>query len=176
MRNVALGITAAVAVVLVLLGHTFGRAETLHTYRPDLPPAALANGCFPLPHGLHLDFDYQVRTDGDRPVGSGSRRTLVMQFDLISLEQVRARLAGDFRKAGFRQVGSGTGDRLAFRRAGTGRVTAVLTRLPDASPSTIVQGSITFDLPSIAQQGHSLVCDDPGSTKRFPADWKLRHL
>lgn len=176
MRNVALGIATAVAVALVLLGHTFGRAETTHTYRPDLPPAALANGCFPLPHGLRLDFDYQVRSDGDHRVGSGSRRTLVMQVDLISLDQVRARLVSDFRRAGFRQVGSDTGDRLAFQRADTGKVGAVLTPLPDPIPGSIVSGSITFDLPTISQQGNSLACDDPYSTKRFPPDWKLRHL
>jgi hypothetical protein len=176
MRTVALGIATAVAVVLVLLGHTFGRAETTHTYRPDVPPAALDNGCFPLPHGLHLDFDYQVRADGDIPVGSGSRRTLLMQFDLISLDQVRARLVGDFRRAGFKRIGSDRGDRLMFRRADTGTVSAVLAPLPDLIPGAIVQGTITFALPSIPQQGSSLACDDPYSTKRFPPDWKLRHL
>lgn len=168
--------STAVAVVLVLLGHTFGRAPTRHTYRPALPPAALDNGCFPLPDGLRLDFDHQVRSDGDHPVREGSRRRLVMQFDLLSPDAVRTRLVADFERAGFHLVGPGDGDRLAFRRAGTGRVVAVLAPLAHPIPGAIVRGTLTLDLPSIPLAGGGLACDDPFSTKRFPPDWKLRQL
>ncbi|HYG92231.1 MAG TPA: hypothetical protein VD859_01480, partial [Nocardioides sp.] len=42
---------AVVVLAVLLLSHRIGRAEPTGDYRPELPPDALTNGCYPLPSG-----------------------------------------------------------------------------------------------------------------------------
>ena len=134
------------AVALVLLSGSFGRAHPTGSYRPDLPPAALTNGCWPLPGGVVLDFPHQVRTDGE--VGDPPRRHLVLQFDEIDADTARDLVEEAFRSAGFVQSSPAGSERLAFEKPGVGAVTAEVTPLPGAGEEYVVRGTIVLDLPS----------------------------
>lgn len=149
-----LGLAGVVAALVVIgISPHLGRAEPLATYRPTLPPAALDSGCFPLPAGLHLDFPYQVRRDGDVATPAGMRRRLVLQYDELSADQVRRRLEGELAAAGLSARSAtvtpipGVGDAVV-------RGTVVLTLPPARSP---------VGRPDIADQ----FCSNPASTKRF---------
>jgi hypothetical protein len=165
--RIATTILVGVAVALVLLSGSFGRAHPTGNYRPDLPPAALTNGCWPLPAGIAFDFPHQVRTDGD--IGDPPRRHLVLQFDVIDADTARARVEEAFRSAGFEQSSSAGAERLVFEKPGYGSVIADVTPLAGAE-EYVVRGTIALDLPSSAPLTDDEVCDQPFSTKRFAAD------
>lgn len=170
-RRAATGLAVVVVLVLVALSPSFGRAEPTGNYRPDLPPDALTNGCYPLPDGLTLDFPYQVRTDGDVTVEGEQRRELTVQYDVVDADDVVESLTSSFREAGFTTV-TDSGDELAFERPDTGTVTATVTPLEDIPDDSIVRGTVVLDLPSVPLSSDDPVCDDPYSTKRFPDSYE----
>jgi hypothetical protein len=157
-------VLAGVAVVVVLLSGSFGRAHPTGNYRPDLPPAALTNGCWALPVGVDLDFPHQVRTDGD--VGEPPRRHLVLQFDEIDAETARDEVSEAFRSAGFEQGAAADPQQLSFEKPGVGSVTADVTPL-EGSEDYVVRGTIVLDLPSSEPLTDDPVCGQTFSTKRF---------
>jgi hypothetical protein len=176
-RRVSVGLVVFLALALVALSPQFGRAEPEGSYRPVLDPPALELPCYPLPHGLTLDFAHQVRTDGDGDVGDGrTRRELVVQYDLVDADQVRESLTTSFVRAGFtpQPGGGGTGaaEALVFARPDTGPVSAEVEQLPDIPADSTVRGTVTFDLPSIPVASDDPVCDDPYATKRFPESYE----
>lgn len=164
-RSVATTVLVGLIGVLVLLGGSFGRAHPTGDYRPDLPPAALTNGCWPLPAGVVLDFPHQVRSDGD--FGEPPRRHLVLQFDVIDAETARERLVESFQSSGFEWTSSASNERLVFEKAGVGSVTATVTPLDGADADYVVRGTIALDLPSSEPLTDAHVCGQPFSTKRF---------
>jgi hypothetical protein len=157
----------AVAVLLVLLSPSFGRAEPTGRYRPPLPPDALTNGCYPLPDGLTVDFPYQVRTDEDlaeRPV-----RRLVLQYDRIDAAEAQQRLSEALTRAGFAPSVPSRPGVLRFAKPGTGQVEAVIAPIPRVTADDLVQGTVELILPVAQLQSDSPDCLDPFSTKRFAA-------
>lgn len=165
------GLAVVVVLLVVALSPSFGRAEPTGNYRPDLAPAALDTGCYPLPEGLTLDFPYQVRTDGDVIVDGEQRRELRLQYDLVGAEEVVESLTASFLDAGFTAVAP-TGDVLEFERADAGSVTATVTPLADVPEDSIVRGTVVFDLPSVPLASDDPICDDPYATKRFPESYE----
>jgi len=159
------GSVAAVAVVLAAFSNSFGRAEPTGNYRPPLQTAALDTGCFPLPDGVHFDFPFQVRRDGDIETSEGQRRRLWLQYDLIGDEEARAGLLEAFTRAGFRVVRD---DPLAaeVRKPGVGPVSWRIEPL-DVADDVAVQGNVYFDLPTIEAQSDDPMCQDRFTTKRF---------
>ncbi len=162
--RIATTLLVGIAVALVLLSGSFGRAHPTGSYRPDLPPAALTNGCWPLPDGVVFGFPHQVRTDGD----VGDRRQLVLQFDVVDAETAREMVEQAFQAAGFAQSSSAGAERLVFEKPGFGSVSADVEPLPGAE-EYVVRGTIALDLPSSAPPSDDPVCDQPFSTKRFAA-------
>jgi hypothetical protein len=140
---------AAVLLALVLVSPHVGRAEPSGNYRPPLPAAALATGCYPLPAGMSLDFPYQVRSDGD----VGQRRRLVLQYDQVDKATVVSRLGA------------------ALARAGLPADSATVTAYPRIPSDSVVRGQIVLDLPQEEVKSHDPQCDNPFSTKRFPPSW-----
>ena len=169
-RRGGLLLGGAVVLLLVVLSPSFGRAHPTGNYRPDLPPAALNTGCFPLPAGLVLPFAHQVRTDGDVDTPGGPRRRLVVQFDLVDADTARAALYEAFVAAGFARV-PGPPEQATFSRPSTGPVGVTVTAL-DVAPDVVVQGYVVLDLPSIPVASQDPVCDDPYATKRFPPSYE----
>jgi hypothetical protein len=166
-RRVAGLVLVAVAVGLVLVSGSFGRAHPTGSYRPELPPAALSNGCWPLPPGVTFDFPHQVRSDAD--VGDPPRRRLVLQFDVIDADAARALVGDAFVSAGFDRRVSTDPERLVFDKASYGTVNVEMTPLP-AAEEFVVRGTVVLDLPTSEPLTTSPVCDQPFSTKRFLAD------
>jgi hypothetical protein len=166
-RRVAGLVLVSVAVGLVLVSGSFGRAHPTGSYRPDPPPAALSNGCWPLPPGVAFDFPHQVRSDAD--VGDPPRRRLVLQFDVIDADAARALVDDAFVSAGFDRRVSTDPERLVFDKAGFGTVNAEVTPLPDAE-EFVVRGTVVLELPTSEPLTTRPVCDQPFSTKRFLAD------
>ena len=158
-----------VAVALILLSGSFGRAHPTGSYRPDLPPAALTNGCWPLPDGVVLGFPHQVRSDGE--AGDPPRRHLVLQFDEIDAVTARHLVEEAFRVAGFVQSSPAGNEQVVFEKPGVGAVTAEVTPLSGAGEEYVVRGTIVLDLPSSPSPlVDAPVCDEPFSTKRFDAE------
>lgn len=166
-----LGVVAltAIAVVVVAFSGSFGRAQPLGSYRPVLAPAALSNGCWPLPDGVALDFPYQVRTDGDVGPPGRERRHLVLQFDLIDVDTARQQVIDAFVSAGFTEAAPPSPAGPVLVKPGIGRVEVEATALAGVPDDSIVRGTIVLTLPSTQVQTDSLLCSDPYSTKRFPA-------
>lgn len=159
-----LGLTVG-AVVLVLTGSAFGRAEPTGNYRPPLSPDALTNGCYPLADGIELDVPAQVRSDGDHPTPAGVRRVLVLHWDELDEAGLVASLDRSLEAAGYAR----TGDDLVWTR-GDHRVTAVVTPFPDVPDDSLVRGQLVLQLPVTPLSSSDPICADPYSTKRFPAD------
>ncbi len=134
--------------VVVIASGSLGRARPTGSYRPPLPPDALETGCWPLPGGVELRFPYQVRSDGEVAGQDGPRRRLVLQYDLVAADLVRAEL------------------RRAFPASGP-EVNAEVTPLADLGPDSIVRGTVVLDLPSTPLASRARACADPFSTKRF---------
>ncbi|MDP2772928.1 MAG: hypothetical protein Q8O61_05175 [Nocardioides sp.] len=178
-RRALVALAVVVGLVLVALSPSFGRAEPTGSYRPELPPDALTNGCYPLPDGLTLDFPYQVRSDGDVTVAGEPRRELRVQYDVVDAAEVVESLTASFLDAGFTDVADSDAEpavapavALAFERADTGTVTATVTPLEGVPADSIVRGTVVLDLPSIPVASDDAVCDDPYSTKRFPDSYE----
>ncbi|CAB4720101.1 MAG: hypothetical protein F2667_10025 [Actinobacteria bacterium] len=140
----------AALLVVVACSNAFGRAETVHNYRPDLPPDSLV-ACRPLPDGLRLDFPHQVRSDDVVGVGGAARRRLVVQWDLLDEQAVRELLDA------------------ALAGAGLDPADAVVEPLPDGGPQYVVRGTITLTLP-VGRESDDGACASPYTTKDFPAD------
>lgn len=165
LKRWAIAALVVLAVVLIALSPSFGRAEPSGEYRPPLPPDALKNGCYPLPDGLQLGFSYQVRTDGDVE----GRRQLVVQYNLIDREEAFEALLSDFEDAGYERTessnrGPGLG---ASLRKGDVEVNAVVSALDPLTDDQLVRGTIELDLPVVARQSDAPICSDVESTKRF---------
>lgn len=177
-RRLAWAALAVVVLVVLLLSHRFGRAEPTGDYRPELPPDALRNGCYPLPGGVDLDLPYQVRSDGDVRMGDAVRRRLVGHYSLVDEAEAEERLVASFTEAGFWEVGREDapayqgrllGDEgRVLRKSGAGRVVVHVTSLPDTSEETLVRGTFVLDLPVAERASDSAWCDRPSSTKRWP--------
>lgn len=161
-----------VLVVLAVAGRSVGRAEPTGNYRPPLVADPLRLGCYPLPSGVHLDFPYVVRRDGDVATASGARRSLVLQWSLLGLDEVRERLREDLGRAGFEPAGHDTsGSDLSMKRpdAGGGStvVVARLHALANPSSDPIVRGELELDLPVVELSSTDPACANPFVTKRF---------
>lgn len=144
---------AAVVLALVLISPHVGRANPSGNYRPVLPAAALTTGCYPLPAGLTIDFPYQVRSDGDVGAPGHQQRRLVLQYDEVDRATVVRRL------------------RAALARAGLPADAASVTAYPRVPSDSVVRGQVVLTLPSEEVKSHDPQCDNPFSTKRFPASW-----
>lgn len=157
-----------VLAVVVAFSNSFGRAEPTGAYRPELPPSALENGCYPLPAGVQLDFPHQVRTDGD----VDGRRLLLLHYDLVDNETAEAKLVEAFEDRGFDQVRPRSEnvdpDAVVMRKPGIGEVSAVVRPIPGTTEDSIVRGTIELDLPVAELASDDPICLDPFSTKRFP--------
>lgn len=164
-RHVGIGAGVLAVLVVLLLSHTFGRAEPTNSYRPLLPPAALATGCFPLPGGAELDLSHQIRRDGDVRTGEGERRILRGQYNLVDRDEAERRIVKAFTDVGFREVASAK--ERVLRKPGAGVVRIRVSELPGTSEATIVRGEFRLDLPVVAAASDDPVCDDPRSTKRW---------
>jgi hypothetical protein len=168
-----LGALAAIVVVLVvlLLSHRFGRADPTDDYRPDLPPDALATGCFPLPGGAELTFGYQVRHDGDVEIDGETRRLLIGQYDEMDARGALAAIVDDFTDAGF--VASkrpAPYDAVLRQPRGDSQdfVRVTVEELPGTGQDTLVRGTFELDLPVVrAPADAPEVCSDPRATKRW---------
>jgi len=169
---------SVLAVVLVALSPSFGRAEPTGQYRPPLPPDALTNGCYPLPDGVRFDFSYQVRSDGDVLIGSDARRSLVLQYNLIDLDEAVAAVTEAFTAAGFKTVptvsyvedenGSPiTGTESFTFSQGDVLVGGIAYPMDPLTDDQLVRGAIALDLPVVERQSDDPVCSDVESTKRF---------
>lgn len=161
LARVALG---SGALVLVLVSSAFGRAEPTGNYRPPLSPDALTNGCYPLADGIELDFPAQVRHDGDVETATGQRRVLTLHWDLLDVDELETALDRSMTAAGYTRSGL-----LAWTK-GDHRVSATVTELPDLPDDSLVRGTVVLDLPVTPLASDDPVCQDPYSTKRFPAD------
>jgi hypothetical protein len=161
----------ATGAVLVVLSPTFGRAHPSGNYRPALPPDALKTGCYPLPAGVHLDLELQVRSDED--LLDPARRRLLLQFDRIDAARARAEITRAFAAAGFRESPQDQlpADTTAYRKPGIGEVTATVRPIPDVTDDDLVRGTIELLLPQVSLSSSDPACADRFSTKRFAA-WK----
>ncbi|GAA4814323.1 hypothetical protein ACFQ0K_06215 [Nocardioides caeni] len=173
---------AVVALVLLFLGPTFGRAEPDHNYRPPLPVDAIESGCYPLPGGARLDgLAYQVRRDTDVTTAAGERRRLRGHYDLVDRGEAQRLLVEAFRSVGFTlvpEVAEDAGDTGSHPDGGSGAVqlradgeTVRITvrELPDTDAETLVRGEFVLDLPVVAvARPDDPTCDRPSSTKRWP--------
>lgn len=144
---------AAVALVLVALSPSFGRATPSGSYRPPLPPDALTNGCWPLPGHARLTFPYQVRSDHLALTHHGVRRQLVLHYDVLDAPAVRRRLHRAFERAEVL-------DRVRMR----------VEPFEDVSDSMVVRGTVVLLLPPTEHRRGRAVCGEPSSTKQFPPD------
>ncbi|MCW2815076.1 MAG: hypothetical protein JWN84_2531 [Nocardioides sp.] len=146
-------VAGLVAVVLLFLSPTFGRAPVSGQYRPLLPPDGLTTGCYPLPGGVVPDFAYVLRRDGEVLDAQGLHRRAVLHFDRVDAAEAVATIVAQFEAAGV---------------APDVRVSARdFDGIPD---DAVVRGEMVLDLPVVAEQSDDPVCDDPNSTKRFTPD------
>jgi hypothetical protein len=158
-----------VIVVLVALGPQFGRAETVGSYRPLLPPPALVGPCWPLPDDVSFDFDYQVRSDQMLETDDGWVRRLGIQYDLTDAETVRTQLEQSLLAAGFERLSGPGVEPERWRGAGYGPVDFSVALLPVPTDS-IVRGTLILDLPtsSLTPEAREQ-CSEPAQSKRWPA-------
>ncbi len=172
-----MGALAGIGIILavLLLSHRFGRAEPTGSYRPEMAPDALENGCFPLPGGATLDFTYQIRRDGDREIGGEMRRLLVGQYDEIDEPEALDAIVADLVEVGFVETGPTATHDAVLRRTGpdgTDVVRVSVSQLPDIEEDSLVRGTFELELPVAAAPADAPeVCNDPGSTKRYIPWW-----
>lgn len=169
-RRAGAVVGVASVLVVLLLSHSFGRADPTGNYRPARTTDAIASGCFPLPGGARLDgLAYQVRRDKDVRTDAGPRRRLRGQYDLVGRDEAVGRIVAAFAKVGFRERARRTHGRtlvveLARRQQSVGVSAA---DLPDTGEDTLVRGEFVLDLPVVAVAEDDPVCSDPTSTKRY---------
>lgn len=158
-------------IVVLLLSHRFGRADPTGDYRPDVPPDALATGCFPLPGGVTLDFGYQIRRDGDVEVDGELRRRLVGQYDEIDEAEALDAIVADFIEAGFVASKRPAPYDAVLRKSADGRAELVrvsVDQLDGIEEDTLVRGTFELDLPVARLSADApAVCSDPRATKRW---------
>lgn len=153
LRHRVLVVAGLVAVVLLFLSPTFGRAPVSGQYRPLLPPDGLTTGCYPLPGGVLPTFAYVLRRDGDVLDGAGLHRRTVLHVDGMDAAAAVASIEAQFADAGV---------------AGDVRVSAHdFEGVPD---DAVVRAEMVLDSPVVGAQSDDPVCDDPNSTKRFTPD------
>lgn len=145
----------ALALGLLLLSPTFGRAEPVGSYRPPLPSDALTDGCWPLPGDVLLDFGYQVRSDELIATHDGRRRMLVLHYDEVSGEEATRRVEE------------------AFGSAGVDDVILTAVDFVDTAPDAVVRGQLVLELPPSRPERRP-GCREPFSTKKFPFDMEDR--
>jgi hypothetical protein len=166
-----IGALAGIGLVLVLLllSHRFGRAEPTGAYRRDLPPDALATGCFPLPGDVTFDFGYQIRRDGDVEINGEPRRILQGQYDEIDEPEALDAIVADFVRAGFVAYEQPAPYDAVLREPGRGDVVrVVVAQLPGIEEDTLVRGTFVLDLPVLeAPADARAVCGNPAATKRW---------
>ncbi|WP_322937667.1 hypothetical protein [Nocardioides bizhenqiangii] len=168
-----IGALAGIGLVIavLLLSHRIGRADPTGDYRPDLPPDALATGCFPLPGGVTLDFGYQIRRDGDVEVDGELRRRLFGQYDEIDESEALEVIVADFVEAGFVASRRPAPYDAVLRKPGAGRADVVrvsVEQLSGIEEDTLVRGTFELDLPvAKASPDAPAVCSDPRATKRW---------
>lgn len=171
-RRIGIAVGALVALVLLLLSHSFGRAVPTNNYRPLITTDAIASGCYPLPGNAQLDLPYQVRWDEDVATASGERRILRGQWDLVDLDEAVARLVRSFTAVGFapnpynHSVPPSDDSVTLFK--GSERITITVTEIPGTSAETLVRGDFVLDLP-VAELARpdDPICTFPSSTKRW---------
>lgn len=165
--GVVVGILVALAVLL--LSHSFGRAVPTNNYRPLITTDAIESGCYPLPGNAQLDLAYQVRWDGDVETDDGPRRELRGQYDLVGRDEAMERLVASFAAVGFTELERrDDGDTLTVEladAADTIRLSA--SDLPGTGPDMLVRGEFRMDLPVVTAASDEPVCSDPKSTKRW---------
>lgn len=177
-----IGALAGIGLVIavLLLSHRIGRAEPTGDYRPDVPPDALATGCFPLPGGATLDFGYQIRRDGDDEVDGEMRRLLVGQYDEIDEPEALDVIVADFVEAGFVSARAPEPYDAVLRKTGpdgTDVVRVSVAQLPDIEEGSLVRGTFELDLPVVEPPADPPeVCGDQDSTKRFVPWWEKRFV
>ena len=142
-----------VAVVLVLLSPTFGRATVSGSYRPLLPPDGLSNGCYPLPGGVVPDFAYVLRSDADTLDASGLHRRAVLHFDRVDAAEATRTIEAQFAAAGV-----------------ASDVRVVARDFNGIGDDAVVRGEMVLDVPVQRVRSQDPVCEDPNSTKRFTPD------
>jgi hypothetical protein len=161
----------ALALVLVLLSHRFGRAEPDGGYRPDLPPDALASGCFPLPGDVTFDFGYQVRGDTDVDRGGVVRRIVQGQYDGIDEPEALAAIVSGFAEAGLVASEQPAPYDAVLVEPGADPdvvVGVVVSQLNGIEDDAIVRGTFVLDLPVIETPARDAEeCHDPAITKRW---------
>lgn len=165
-RRVRPAFVVAGTLTVLLLSHELGRAVPTDNYRPELPPDALATGCFPLPGGAELDLPYQVRRDGDVDTSGGSRRQLLGQYDLVGRDEAERRILAAFEQVGFSERRAAFDDAVVLRGPDSTEIRVTVTALPDTDAQTIVRGEFLLDLP-VTAGGPAEACQDPKSTKRW---------
>ncbi|KRC52787.1 MULTISPECIES: hypothetical protein [unclassified Nocardioides] len=169
-RRIGIAAGALVALVLLLLSHSFGRAVPTNNYRPLITTDAIASGCYPLPGDAQLDLAYQVRWDEDVATASGERRILRGQYDLVDRDEAQRRLVASFAAVGFHEdAGDASSDAgTTTMSKGAEHITITVTELPDTSAETLVRGDFVLDLPVVAlARPDDPVCTFPSSTKRW---------
>ena len=166
-RRGGIAVGVLIALVVLLLSHTFGRAVPTNNYRPLITTDAIASGCYPLPGGAQLGLSYQVRWDEDIETPAGERRELRGQYNLVDRDEAERRLVESFAEVGFREVpdGAGEGQRVLRRDGETVGIT--VTELPDTSAATLVRGEFVLDLPVVELAKDDPICSLPASTKRW---------
>lgn len=90
-----------------------------------------------------------------------------MQFDVINVLEARAEVRRSFVDAGFATAAGSAGERMQFHKRHVGTVGARVTALEGVDATSVVQGTITLDLPAIEVQSNAPVCSEPFATKRF---------
>lgn len=166
-RLVLRGVVVLGVLVALLVSHKLGRAVPTNNYRPELPPDALATGCYPLPGGADLDLAYQIRRDQDVRTSHGTRRQLRGQYDLVDRDEAERRILAAFTKAGFRELERADPQAPAvLRKPGESEVRVTVTELPDTDAGTLVRGDFLLDLP-VVPATDAEVCQDASSTKRW---------
>jgi hypothetical protein len=170
-RRLLLPAGIAVVLVVLLLSHRFGRAHPTGDYRPVLPPDALATGCFPLPGDATLDFEHQIRSDGNLDEDGTVRRRLVGQYDEIDAPAALDAIVDAFSEVGFVAARRPAPYDAVLRRPDAGRAAVVrvtVEELPGIEADTLVRGTFELDLPVAKPRPDApAVCTDPKSTKRW---------
>lgn len=169
-RRTGVVVGVAVAVVVLLLSHAFGRAQPTGNYRPPRTTDAIASGCYPLPGNVQLDgLAYQVRRDRDVRTKAGPRRQLRGQYDLVGRDEAVARIVAAFAKAGFRERSRRTDGRSLVVQLARGKEAIGVTAadLPGTDEDTLVRGEFVLDLPVVEVAKDDPVCSDVTSTKRY---------
>lgn len=161
MRRLATRILLAGVVALV--ASSCASAPLTPSGRGPAPRVALAGKCWPLPAAAKFHFTYQTLASYRSTAG---RSLVVIQWDRIPADTLVDRLTRSLERAHFKALPQ-QGPWHRFNRHGYGTVGFAVSALPGVSPSALVQGAFTLDLPPnklgragcpyIPPIGHSIV-------------------